>query len=349
MRRKGLKVRELSVVFRQLADALQGGLSLRDAAAILAKISRGEREESKALLQRWIEVLEKGSPMSAALALDPKLFPPETVSMVRDAEQREALPDVLAMVAKDLEFRAELSTGMQGVMAWPAFAAGFLVLILMITMIFVIPTYKDLFKSFGADLPGPTIALIWLSDFVASYFYLVFLAAIAAVVYGFVRGFSLARLPWLDDVAIRLPFLRDYLRHTFTVRLAQVLALAGRERVPVGPALAYLRATAGNRNLGAVARSLEAHLADGKDLVGALWDAPLVPRELAAAVEISLRGGNVAGAMDRVAAFSEAEAARSLLGFQQAVMFAMYVAIGAVVGLVVIAMYLPIFKMGSAI
>jgi len=216
-------------------------------------------------------------------------------------------------------------------------------------MIFVTPSFKQVFTSFGADLPGPTLLVMAVSDLAVDYWYWVLIPVAVLAVVAQRRWARGLRFATLDAALIQIPFVRRYLTKCFVSRLIQVLDRALSGSLPLIPAVAYLRATAGNTRLTGAAGVLEAQLLGGKDLTAAVRDTPSMPGQLATALELGAATQDPGAMLRQLAAFSEGEAARSLMRLQQALIACAYVAAGLIVGFFVIAMYLPIFRMGEAV
>lgn len=336
-----------AILFRQLAAAQRGGLALQDALAILAKdheLGRGEA----ALLDALGAQLSAGQPLSSALESRGGIFAAETVALLRAAEAQQALPAALDLLAADYEARALQSAAVRGALAWPATIAIVLALLVTLVMVFVVPMFKQTFASFGADLPALTLVLLALGDAFAQFWYVV-LALIVVVVVLAWRGVALPGRAWLDRGLLRLPFVRPYLLKSFVARVSRALGAAAESRLPLPPALAYLRATAGNRGLTDSAAALEAQVRAGKGLAAAVRESPPLPGQLAVALELGERSNNLGPALRQLVAFSEGDAARSLVRLQQATLIAIYLCLGLLVAFVVVALYLPIFGLGAAV
>ncbi len=334
-----------ATLFRQLAAAQRGGLALGDALAILAKDPDLGRE-MVALLADLGSQLAAGRPLSGAL--ESAGFAPEAAELIRAAEADNALAAALELLATDYEQRALQRAALRGALAWPAAIAAVLVLLVAMVMLFVVPAVKHVFASFGADLPGATLLLMAVSDAFAEYWYLA-VAIVVAVVIVVRRGAGIPGRAWLDRVLLRLPFLRSYLVKSFVARVSRTLGTAAESRLPLPAALAYLRATSGNRSLAETTAALETGLRAGKGLAAAVRESVRLPGQLAVALEIGERTNSLGPTLLQLVAFSEGDAARSLMRLQQAGLIATYLCLGLIVAYVVIALYLPIFMLGAAV
>ena len=348
MKHQRLPASLVAIVMRQLSDALGAGLSLGDTLTILGKDTDLEKRHRQ-LVAYLGDQVAKGGALSSAFAQYPATFPPEAVALVRAGEVSGTLAQSLDLVAVDFELRNAHGVGLRGALAWPAAILTVLVVVIGVIMIFVIPSFKVVFASFGAELPAPTLVVIAVSEVFVRYWWVLPALFAVSLLVRKTTGIGLRESGVLDAGIMRIPFVRAHLIKTFVSRLSHILAHAIEGRLDVGPAITYLRATAGNRKLSAIAGALEAQLATGKDLVSAMRDTPRLPGQIAVALELGAKASSPGLGLRQVAAFCEDEALRSLVRLQQAIFVFVYICAGIVVGGTVIAMYLPIFQLGAVV
>ena len=253
------------------------------------------------------------------------------------------------MLADDYERRQQTRLRAPVSLLWPLFLLGFLALITLLLMIFVIPAFKEVFSSFGSDLPGPTLAVMALSDLVVAYWWIL-IALIIALPFGVAllrrrSGLGMA----LDGAFLKLPGVRRFLVKVLVGRMAALLAGAAANRIPFATTIAYLESTLGNRCLKAVVAALGRDVEQGTPLSAAWRKQALLPRKMAQMVDIGERSNKLAPVLARAARVHSAEAANAIAVFRQVLFVTAYVLTGIIVGFVVIAMYLPIFKLGSVV
>jgi type IV pilus assembly protein PilC len=335
-------------LYRELSDLTGSGSTPAEAAAALR-----EDAESPAVARLLAEVaqdLEREPSLARALERHSAALGPETVAFVAAAERQNALSEGLALLAGDCERRRELAARLPVSLLWPLFLLGFLALVTLLLMIFVIPAFKEVFSAFGADLPGPTLAVIAISDCVAAYWWLV-----VALVILLPLGLGLARrrqsplATALDRAFLGLPGVKRLLVRLLVGRMVALLAGAAACRIPFAPAIAYLASTLNNGALRAMVAALGRDVEGGMPLAAAWRKHAELPRRVARIVEVGERSGRLAPALERAGWSHAAEAASAIAVFRQTLFVATYVLAGLMVALVVIAMYLPIFKMGSLI
>ena len=343
---KSIPLRLAGELFRQLSDLTGGGFTPAEAVAVLKE---DVESPMAAMLDAIGQDLEREPSLARALERHASAFGPETVALVGAAEGQNALAGGLAMLADDYERRQQLSVRLLISLFWPLFLLGFLALILLLLMIFVVPAFKEVFGSFGADLPGPTLAVMAISDMVVAYWWIL-IALIIALPFGvayFRRRSGLGMA--LDAAFLKLPGVRRFLVKVLVGRMLPLLAGAAAIRIPLATTIAYLESTLGNRSLKAVVAALGRDVKEGTQLSAAWCKQPLLPRRIARMVDIGERSNMLAPVLARAARVHGAEAANAIAVFRQVLFVTTYVLTGIIVGFVVIAMYLPIFKMGSVI
>jgi type IV pilus assembly protein PilC len=336
----------MAFLFVQLAAAERSGMPLRDALDILRRDHGFGRRG--AVFDALAEALRGGATLSGAMQRLPEAFAAETAALVRQGEESGRLAGVLDILADDYTRRAaSRGPSFKQAFFYPAALTALLAALVGAMLLFVLPAIKTLFAAFGADLPWPTLLVLAVSDLAVASWWLwlpLLVALIAAVYY---REKTVAG-PWIDALALRLPGLRGYLRKEFGTRLAGILERTLAGELPMHAALAHLGATAGNARLASRAQALEQRLRGGEALHEAVRVLSDLPR-LALVVELGTRTGSLAAALRQSLAMSEAEVELRMVMMRRTLTALNYLVLGTVVGFVLIAVYLPIFKLGSAV
>jgi len=294
--------------------------------------------------------LERKPSLAQALERHAASFSPETVALIRAAEGQNALAGGLAMLADDHDRRQQShSVRLVIALGWPFFLLGILVLVMMMLMIFVMPAFKEVFSGFGADLPAPTLFILALSDMVVEY-WSILLALIIALPFGIAwlrrrSGLGIA----LDGAFLKIPGVGRYLVSMLVGRLTALLAGAAAHGIPYASVIAYLQSTLGNRSLKATVAALGRDIEQGTPLPAAWRKQAALPRKIAKMVEIGERTDRVAPVLARAARVYGAEAVNRMGVFRQVLFVTTYIIIAIAVGIVVIAMYLPIFSVGGMV
>jgi type IV pilus assembly protein PilC len=334
-------------LFEQLALAARSGLPLADAMEIL--LQDAAEAQSNGLIQALAARTRAGSSLSDAMQQVGKMFPAATVAFVRAAERDDRLAPVLEVLSRDYAQAAHFRGATRAALAWPLVSFIFFLLILFAMAFFVVPFFEGIFASFEADLPGPTRLVIGVSWLISKGWF-VWVPLLLGVLYVafFRREWLEAMQAAADRAALRVPIVRTYLARTFAARLASLLAAAS-DGAPLREGLAHLVATTRSRRLAEPVVRFEERVAQGQALVDAVAAGPDLPGRLRVAVELGARTNQLPAALKQTLVLYEEEAERSLVRLEQGALVTAYVCIGVLVGMLVIAMYLPIFKMGSVI
>lgn len=328
---------ELELLFRQLAMAAHAGLPFREVLAIL----RQEGSLHGPLLAMLGKRLDEGASLSEALSSAGHVFSRQTIDFVRAAEGNAMLPAALDALAADYSRRAASRRALLKAVYWPAALAAVLAILLSVVMIFVIPAFKSVYADFGADLPGPTLLLVSISDFIFRYWPWIALLVVAAAVC--LHVFKRHTVLWL-------PLIHPFREKVFQLRLAAMLALAaGAGNSFATAALAHLGATAPAGRASRWIDPLIGRLGAGADFFRAMRETAHVPRRVAAMLELGSRTGNVAGARAHIDRWCDAEFDEALARFEADILIATYAVIGLALATIVMALYLPIFKLGAAV
>ena len=219
-----------------------------------------------------------------------------------------------------------------------------------VIMIFVIPVFKDLFKSFGADLPGPTLVVMAISDwFIANWWWL--FPGIALGIYGFLyawkRSTTMQRI--IDRMLLRLPVFGEVLRKASIARWCRTLSTMFAAGVPLVESLDSVAGAAGNYVYYEATKKVQAEVSTGTGLTVSMQNSGVFPSMVLQMVAIGEESGALDAMLGKVADFYEAEVDEAVEALSSLMEPMIMVVLGGLIGGIVVAMYLPIFKMGQAI
>lgn len=339
---QGVPAREVTVLARQLATMISSGLSLVRALHVLQ-----EQTEHK-LLRRTVAAVRDdvtaGLAFSQALAKHPRIFNDLFVAMVRAGETGGNLDEVLERVANQLEKDDSLRRTVRAAMVYPALIAVFAVLVLVGMVLFIIPVFADMYRDLGGELPALTRFMIGLSDAMRTHWY-AFLAAPIALAFLFLRWkrSDAGRKTW-DRMKLRMPFrIGGVVRKIAVARFARTLGTLTASGVPIIQALRITALTAGNRVISDPIDGVVERVKEGQPLALPLAATGVFPPM----VTHMLAVGEETGAMDRMlhklADYYDDEVAAQLKSLTSLIEPIMMMLVGAIVGLVVISLYLPMF------
>jgi type IV pilus assembly protein PilC len=342
-RYRGLKAKHVTVMARQLATMISSGLSLLRALYVLE-----EQTEAPKLKRAIVAVrqdVEAGLSLSQSMAKHPKVFSDLFVAMVRAGETGGNLEEVLERVAIQLEKDDNLRRTVRSAMVYPTLIGVFALAVLIGMVLFIIPIFADMFTDLGGELPAMTQFMINLSDAMRQYWYLIFVIPIViTVVFRKWKGTDRGRYLW-DSFKLHLPMkIGDIVRKIAVARFARTLATLTASGVPILQALDITARTAGNRVISDPMDEVAERVREGQPLAAPLARTGVFP----VMVTQMLSVGEETGALDRMlhklADFYDDEVATSLKSLTSVIEPLMMIAVGVIVGAVVISMYMPMFK-----
>jgi len=219
-----------------------------------------------------------------------------------------------------------------------------------VIMIFVIPAFKEVFSNFGADLPAPTLFVMAISDFFVKYWYLIFTLAIGGVI-GFLQAWkrSLAVQIFMDRLMLKMPMFGELVRKSVIARWTRTLSTMFAAGVPLVEALDSVGGASGNYVYAQATKQIQNEVSTGTSLTNAMQNVNVFPSMVLQMVSIGEETGALDGMLSKVADFYEAEVDDAVEALSSLMEPVIMVVLGTLIGGMVIAMYLPIFKMGQAV
>jgi type IV pilus assembly protein PilC len=338
-----VKGRDLTVMTRQLATMISSGLSLLRALYILEEQTASKKLRATLIVVR--QDVEAGVAFSQALSKHPRVFNDLFVSMVRAGETAGNLDEVLDRVADQLEKDDALRRTVRGAMMYPLLIAFFALAMLVGMVIFLIPIFADMYKNLGGKLPSLTQVMIDLSNAMRAYWYGFLLVPIGMVV-AFRRWKRTDRgaYRW-DAFKLRIPMrIGDIVRKIAVARFSRTLATLTSSGVPILQAMDITARTAGNRVISDPMSGVAERLREGESLSGPLAATGVFPSMVIQMVAVGEETGGLDTMLSKVADFYETEVAATLKALTSILEPVMMIFVGAIVGVVVISMYLPLFK-----
>ncbi len=336
----GLK--DIAVFSRQLATMLSSGLALLRALAILA-----EQTDSTGLAKVIVamkEDIERGLSLSQAIGRHPRVFPPIYVAMVRSGESAGALDDVLARLATTLEQQLTLRGKIRSAVSYPIAVAGIVIVIVTAMLLFVVPQFESMYNDLNGTLPLPTRILIGTSDVLTHVWWLI--AAALLVAFLLLRRWVATpggRMTF-DRFKLRLPIFGSLLHKTALARFSRTLASLMRSGVPIMEAFDIVGETAGNAVIGAAVTDVRERVRLGESVADALSAHPVFPPMAVQMIAVGEESGAIDDLLERVADFYDQEIEASVGALTSLIEPILMVFMGAAVGGMVIALYMPMFK-----
>jgi type IV pilus assembly protein PilC len=340
---KRIKPSDLTVMTRQLSTMVSSGMTILRALYVL----EGQTENDK-LTATLVEVrkdVEAGLPLSDAIARHPKAFSPLYVAMVRAGETGGVLDSALLRVADQLEKEDSLRRQIKSAMAYPAVVLTFSFLVLIALVTFLVPIFVGVFEQFGGELPAITKFTVGLSKLMTGSWYLL-IAGTALAVWGFLKWKRSARgRPHWDAFRLRIPFkIGDIVQKVSLARWSRTLSALLGAGVPLMQALDITAKTAGNTVVERAMESVIDSVKQGGTIAAPLKEAPVFPHMVTHMVGVGEETGALDTMLTKIAEFYEDEVDASVKALTSILEPVMIVLVGGMVGFIVIAMYLPLFK-----
>ena len=339
---------DIAIFFRQLATMLTAGIPLVQAFEIVG--TGHEKPSMQKLILAIKSQVEGGSTLHESLAKHPLYFDDLAVNLVEAGEQAGALEGLLDKIATYKEKTEAIKKKIKKALFYPTAVLAVAVIVTGILLIFVIPQFESLFKGFGADLPAFTQMVISLSKFVQTKGYLIVGVAFGAgYTFLYFKKRSRAMREWIDRVMLKLPIIGPILVKAAIARYARTLATTFAAGVPLVEALDSVAGACGNIVYETGVLRMKDEVATGQRLQRAMENTGLFPNMVNQMIAVGEESGSLDQMASKVADFYEAEvdvAVDSMSSLLEPLIMAI---LGVLVGGLVIAMYLPIFKLGSVV
>ena len=338
-----VKSADLTVMTRQLATMVSSGMTILKALYVLEA-----QTESKPLAETLVKVrkdVEAGLPLSDAFERHPKVFNALFVAMTRAGETGGVLESSLLRTAEQLEADESLRRQVKSAMVYPAVILSFAGIVLTALVVFLVPVFEGIFKQFGGDLPPITKFTVALSDFMTARWYVV-IALIAGAVVGFKKwkATQRGREQW-DRFRLRIPFkIGGIVQKVALARWSRTLSALTTAGVPILQALDITGRTAGNTVVEKAMADVIDSVKGGGTIAGPLKDSPVFPSMVTHMVSVGEETGSLDTMLNKVADFYEDQVDASVKALTSILEPVMIVVVGGIVGFIVIAMYMPLFK-----
>jgi type IV pilus assembly protein PilC len=338
-----VKDKEMAIFTRQFSTMIDAGLPLVQCLNILA-----EQSESKTLRSVTGQVarhVEAGSTLADALRRHPRTFDDLFTNLVEVGEAGGILDVVLQRLAAYIEKAAALKRKVKAAMVYPCAIIGVALLVVIFMLTFVIPTFAQMFKDLGADLPLPTKVVMLLSDFVRSYILLIIAGLIGCVMA--LRSYYRTEngRATIDALMLKLPVFGTLVRKVAVARFTRTLGTLVQSGVPILDGLRITARTAGNKVVEKAVLQCRAAVTEGKTLADPLRTSGVFPPMVTQMISVGEQTGALDAMLSKIADFYDDEVDTAVSTLTSLLEPIMIVFLGVVVGGLVVAMYLPIFKL----
>ncbi len=340
-------LKDLVVFTRTFATMIDAGLPLVQCLDIL-----GTQQENPTFKKKILEIkheVEGGSTFSDALAKHPKLFDSLYVNLVAAGEVGGILDTILNRLAKYMEKAAALRRKVKGAMVYPISVSVIASMVVVVMLVKVIPVFEKMFADFGGALPGPTATVIKISHFMQAY-YLHFGATLAVLIFAYKYSYSTrkGRL-FFDGLYLKLPIFGPLLKKVAVARFSRTLSTMLSSGVPILDALEIVARTAGNVIVENEILRTKASISEGRTIAEPMMESKVFPGMVVQMVAVGEQTGAMDTMLSKIADFYDEEVDAAVDALTAMLEPMMMVGLGGTIGALLIAMYLPIFKIADAV
>jgi type IV pilus assembly protein PilC len=343
-----IKSKDIAIFTRQLAVMMKAGVPMLQSFEIVAK---GAANPAIAKLLFDIQNdLSSGLALHTCFRRHPKYFDELFCNLIEAGEAAGILEGILERLAEYKEKTEALKSKIKGALMYPIAVIGVAIVITSIIMLFVVPSFKQVFASFGAELPAPTLIVVGISDFMVDYWYIMFGAMFGAFV-SIKQAYSksIAMQEAMDRFMLKAPIFGDLVRKAIIARWTRTLATMFAAGVPLVEALESVAGAAGNSVYRKATEKIQRDVSQGEGITLSMERTKIFPNMVLQMTAIGEESGALDSMLGKVADFYEAEVDDAVKGISTLMEPLIMAVLGVIIGGLVIAMYLPIFKIGSVV
>ena len=345
---KSIKPRDIAIFTRQLATMMKAGVPLLQAFDI---VGRGNPNASVTKLLNDVRTdVETGTSLSAAFRKYPMYFNALYCNLVEAGEAAGILESLLDRLAVYMEKTEAIKSKIKSALMYPISVVIVAFVVVAVIMIFVIPSFKSVFSSFGADLPAPTLIVIAISEFFVSYWWLIF-GGVGGGIYFFMQAWKRNEKMQkvMDRLLLKMPVFGPLIEKSVIARWTRTLSTMFAAGVPLVEALDSVGGAAGNSVYADATEKIQQEVSTGTSLTAAMGNANLFPSMVLQMCAIGEESGSVDHMLGKAADFYEAEVDEIVAGLSSLMEPIIIVFLGTLIGGIVVSMYLPIFKLGQVV
>ncbi len=345
---KSIKPKDLAIFTRQLATMMKAGVPLLQSFDI---VGRGNANPRVTRLLNDIRTdVETGTSLSAAFRKFPMHFDNLYCNLVEAGEQAGILDQLLDRLATYMEKTEAIKSKIKSALMYPISVVVVAFVVVAVIMIFVIPAFKEVFSSFGADLPAPTLFVIGMSEFFVAWWWLIF-GGIGGGVYFFFQAWKRNEKMQkvMDRLLLRVPVFGALIEKSIVARWTRTLSTMFAAGVPLVEALDSVGGAAGNSVYSDATERIQHEVSTGTSLTAAMTNANLFPTMVLQMCSIGEESGSIDHMLGKAADFYEAEVDDMVAGLSSLMEPIIIVFLGGLIGGIVVSMYLPIFKLGQVV
>jgi len=345
---KRIKPKDIAIFTRQLATMMKAGVPLLQSFDI---VGRGNPNPSVSKLLNDIRSdVETGTSLSAAFRKNPLYFDSLYCNLVEAGEAAGILEELLDRLAVYMEKTEAIKSKIKSALMYPVSVIIVAFVVVAVIMIFVIPSFKEVFSSFGADLPGPTLFVIAMSEFFTEYWWLIF-GGLGGGIYFFMQAWRRNEKVqrFMDRLMLKMPIFGTLVEKSVIARWTRTLATMFAAGVPLVEALDSVGGASGNSVYAIATEKIQQEVSTGTSLTNAMTNANIFPSMVLQMCAIGEESGSIDHMLGKAADFYEAEVDDMVAGLSSLMEPIIIVILGTIIGGIVVSMYLPIFKLGQVV
>jgi len=345
---KKIEDKDITLFTRQLATMMKAGVPLLQSFDIVGK-GHANPSVSKLVMDLRADI-ETGTSLNQAFRKFPLYFDPLFCNLVGAGEQAGILEDLLTRLAIYKEKTLAMKAKIKSALMYPIAVLSVAFIVTAVIMIWVVPAFKQVFASFGANLPAPTLFVMALSEYFVSYWYIIF-GSIFGSIYFFFRAWQRSAVMQrrMDILMLKLPIFGDVIRKATIARWTRTLSTMFAAGVPLVESLDSVGGASGNAVYLEATKKIQTEVSTGTSLTVAMQNADVFPNMVTQMVSIGEESGALDGMLAKVADFYEEEVDEAVASLSSLMEPLIMVILGVLIGGLVVAMYLPIFKLGSVV
>lgn len=344
---KKVDTKDLVIFTRQFATMIDSGLPLVQCLDILA--SQQENKTFKDVLYKVKEAVEGGSTFADALAKHPKAFDELFVNLVAAGEVGGILDTILNRLAAYMEKAMKLKKKVKGAMVYPTTIMAIAIIVVGVILVFVIPTFAKMFADFGGELPAPTRIVIAMSNFITRYILLI-IGAFVGINMAIKKYYSTANgRKVIDQLALKTPIVGPLIRKVSVAKFTRTLGTMISSGVPIMDGLEIVAKTSGNKVVEEAIFRVRQAISEGKTMAEPLAASGVFPPMVVQMISVGEATGAMDAMLNKIADFYDDEVDDAVGALTSMMEPLLMVFLGTTVGGLVVAMYLPIFKLAGAV
>lgn len=345
---RSIKPKDIAIFTRQLATMMKAGVPLLQSFDI---VGRGNPNANVTKLLNDIRTdVETGTSLSAAFRKHPMYFDNLYCNLVEAGEAAGILEALLDRLAVYMEKTEAIKSKIKSALMYPIAVVVVAFVVVAVIMIFVVPSFKSVFSSFGADLPAPTLFVIAISEIFVQYWWLIF-GGIGGGLYFFMQAWKRNEKVqmFMDRILLKMPVFGALIEKSVIARWTRTLSTMFAAGVPLVEALDSVGGASGNSLYAMATERIQQEVSTGTSLTAAMTNANLFPSMVLQMCAIGEESGSIDHMLGKAADFYEAEVDDMVAGLSSLMEPIIIVFLGTIVGGIVVAMYLPIFKLGQVV